>query len=130
MWPRVNVKKGKIEDMGFVVIRMNEAVCKDPSTCIKEIIMLSASGENVLYDEENVPLVVNYNTPFGQHTILFSTKQDLSYKIEIGNQDRHAKFTSKQLSTEINNRSSLNTNRYVTEGKLTEMFKGVFDSVT
>ncbi|MDE5831091.1 MAG: hypothetical protein K2H53_05690 [Clostridia bacterium] len=119
MWPTVDVKEGKISGMDFVVMQQNEEECKDSNTIIKEIVMIYAKYEEVSYDKNKVPLVVQYYTEFGMHIILFSKVKKLQY--ENRGIAWTATYTSDKDKTDLE-KPVLDDGEYVPEEKLTRMF--------
>ena len=75
MWPEINLKKRYLENWGYRVRQLPE---KD--AIIKEIIMIYADYESVSYDKNKVACVLEYDTEFGLHTILFAKEDHLPYE--------------------------------------------------
>lgn len=120
MWPVVDVEEGKISWGGGLLIRhKNEEECKDSSTVIKEIIMIYARYEEVSYDKNKVPLVVQYDTDFGMHVILFSKVKKLQY--ESRGNEWTATYTSDEDGPD-REKHVFEDGKYVQEEKLTQMF--------
>lgn len=111
-WPEVNVREGKLEGFNFEIDQKGEEECN-----IKEIIMVYAWPDDIIYNENDVALSVTYDTEFGMHTILFSKVNNMPYTMK-----RHYmtyKLTS--LKTEPISFDS----KYVPEEALTKMFQNM-----
>lgn len=115
MWPDVDIENGKICLAGqFITKYKDEEVCKDASTIIKEIVMIYAFNSQLSYNKEEVPLVVEYDTEYGIHTILFSKVKNLQYK------NRGIEWTATYTSD--SEKTVIDDGMHAPEDNLTEMF--------
>lgn len=123
MWPVVDLEEGKIL-ISCVTKQKNEEECRNPDTIIKEIVMLYSLHSQVSYNQDEVPLAVEYDTEYGIHLILFSKVKNLKYE-DRGN-DWIKVYTSDENSDDL----KFNDGEYVSEDKLTQMFFNMVEEAT
>lgn len=128
MWPCINVTEGTIENLGFTARYFDQEECSSPNICIKEIVMIYSDYNHISFDKCDVPLVVEYDTEFGLHVILFSKVKNLQYVNEgIAWIATYTSDTMWHTCSRLEASKVMDDGKYVKEEQLTLMFKNMLE---